>query len=245
MAIPRLDPVFSRGCIVAGRGWVGASARAGAQAEPAIELLRIPALPGAALPGDADIIILPGSKATIADLAALRAVGFDIDIAAHRRRGGMILGMCGGYQMLGRVIRDPGGIEGPAGEVQGVGLLDVETVLCGDKRLESVNGRTLDGIPVTGYEMHMGVTSGPDCKLPFAQLDDGSPEGAMSIDTHVVGTYMHGLFTDDRQRSAWLARFTAGPIEVEYETLITHTLEQLAALLAMNIDLDRLLKLAR
>jgi adenosylcobyric acid synthase len=215
------------------------------EAEPAIELLRIPALPGASLPGDADLIILPGSKATIADLAALRAVGFDIDIAAHKRRGGMILGMCGGYQMLGRIIRDPDGIEGPAGDAAGLGLLDVETVLKGDKRLLSVSGRTCDGIPVTGYEMHLGVTSGPDCKFPFARLADGSAEGAMSVDAQVIGTYMHGLFTDDRQRSAWLARFSAGPMPIEHETLIAHSLAKLAALLEMNIDLDRLLSLAR
>jgi adenosylcobyric acid synthase len=215
------------------------------EAEPTIELLRIPALPGAALPGDADLIILPGSKATITDLAALRAVGFDIDIAAHKRRGGTILGMCGGYQMLGRVIRDPDGIEGPAGEVQGLGLLNVETVLCGDKRLQFVNGRTTDGIPVAGYEMHMGLTSGPDCALPFARLDDGSSEGAMSPDAQVIGTYMHGLFSDDRQRAAWLARFTAGPIAIEHETLIEQTFARLAAHLAMHVDLDRLLSLAR
>ena len=215
------------------------------EAEPAVEVLRIPALPGAALPGDADLIILPGSKATIADLAALREVGFDIDIAAHKRRGGMILGMCGGFQMLGRVIRDPAGIEGPVGDAQGLGLLDVETVLGGDKRLESVTGRTLDGIPVAGYEMHMGVTSGPDCKLPFARLADGSPEGAVSIDAKVFGTYLHGLFADDRQRAAWLARFTAGQTTVEHEVLIAHTLAQLAELLARNVDLDRLLSLAR
>jgi adenosylcobyric acid synthase len=215
------------------------------EAEPAVELLRIPALPGAALPGDADLIILPGSKATIADLAALREVGFDIDIAAHKRRGGMILGMCGGYQMLGRVIRDPDGIEGPAGAAQGLGLLDVETVLGGDKRLKLVSGRTLDGIPVSGYEMHMGMTSGPACSPPFAWLADGSPEGAMSTDAQVFGTYMHGVFADDRQRAAWLARFSAGPLAIEHEVLIEHTLAQLAALLAMNVDLDRLLKLAR
>jgi adenosylcobyric acid synthase len=213
------------------------------EAEPAVEVVRV--RPGAALPGDADIVILPGSKATIADLAALRAAGFDVDIAAHRRRGGMILGLCGGYQMLGRVIRDPAGIEGHPGEAQGLGLLDVETVLSADKRLEPVRGTSHDGIPVAGYEMHMGVTSGPDCALPFAHLADGTREGAVSIDRQVIGTYMHGLFSDDRQRSAWLVRFSAGPIAIEYEVLITETLERLASHLAVHIDLDRLLSLSR
>ena len=100
-----------------------------------VDLVRV--RPGAALPGDADLVVLPGSKATIADLAALRAAGFDIDIAAHRRRGGMVLGLCGGYQMLGRTIADPDGIEGPPATVEGLGLLDVETTLSSDKRLEA------------------------------------------------------------------------------------------------------------
>jgi adenosylcobyric acid synthase len=213
------------------------------EAEPAIELVRV--RPGAALPGGADLIILPGSKATIADLAALREAGFDLEIALHRRRGGMILGLCGGYQMLGRVIRDPIGIEGPPGEAQGLGLLDVETVLSTDKRLEPVNGTTHDGVAVAGYEMHMGVSSGPDCARPFAHLADATPEGAMSADGQVIGTYMHGLFSDDRQRLAWLKRFLAGSTAIHYEAMIAETLERLAAHLAMHIDLDRLLSLSR
>jgi adenosylcobyric acid synthase len=213
------------------------------EAEPAVEVVRV--RPGAALPRDADLVILPGSKATIADLTALREAGFDLEIALHRRRGGMILGLCGGYQMLGRVIRDPSGIEGPAGEAEGLGLLDVETVVSADKRLEPVNGTTYDGNPVTGYEMHMGVTAGPDCARPFAHLADGTPEGAVSTDRQVIGTYMHGLFSDDRQRSAWLVRFLAGSTAINYEVWLTHTLQQLAALMAMHIDLDRLLSLSR
>jgi adenosylcobyric acid synthase len=213
------------------------------EAEPAVELMLV--RPGSALPGDADLVILPGSKATIADLAALRAAGFDVDIAAHRRRGGIILGLCGGYQMLGRVIRDPVGIEGPPGEAQGLGLLDVETVMSADKRLEPVSGRSQDGLPVSGYEMHMGVTSGPDCARPFVRFTDGRPDGAVSIDRQVIGTYMHGLFSDDRQRAAWLKLLESGPSSINYEILITQTLEQLAAHLAMHIDLDRLLSLSR
>ena len=213
------------------------------EAEPAVELVRV--RPGAALPGDADLLVLPGSKATIADLAALRAAGFDTDIAAHRRRGGMILGLCGGYQMLGGAIRDPAGIEGAPGTALGLGLLAVETVLSADKRLEPVRGTTGDGIPVAGYEMHMGVTQGPDCARPFARLADGSPEGAVSADGRVIGTYMHGMFCDDRQRSAWLTRFAAGPATIGYDGLIERTLDRLAAHLAQHIDLDRLLSLSR
>jgi adenosylcobyric acid synthase len=212
-------------------------------AEPQIELVRV--RPGAALPGDADLIVLPGSKATIADLAALRAAGFDIDIAAHRRRGGMILGLCGGYQMLGRSIADPGGIEGPAATAAGLGLLDVATTLSDEKRLESVRGSTRDGAPFTGYEMHMGVTAGPDCVRPFARLADGAPEGAISADGLVIGTYVHGLFADDRQRAAWLHRFAAGAPTIAYDDLVERVLDDLAAHLAAHLDLDRLLSLAR
>src|ERR1700732_4244415 len=147
-------------------------------AEPAVELIRV--RPGMALPGDADLILLAGSTATIADLEALRAAGFHIDIAAHRRRGGMVLGLCGGYQMLGRSIADPGGIEGAPATVEGLGLLDVATILSNDKRLEPVSGTTSDGVSFTGYEMHMGMTDGKDRARPFARLADGSPEGAVS-----------------------------------------------------------------
>jgi adenosylcobyric acid synthase len=211
--------------------------------EPEVELVRV--RPGAALPGDADLIVLPGSKATIADLAALRAAGFDIDIAAHRRRGGMVLGLCGGFQMLGRTIADPGGIEGLPTAVDGLGFLDVATTLANDKRLEAVHGTTSDGAPFAGYEMHMGVTAGPDCARPFAHLADGTPEGAVSADGRVLGTYVHGLFADDRQRAAWLARFAAGAANIAYDDLVERTLDAFAAHLAAHLDLDRLLTLAR
>jgi adenosylcobyric acid synthase len=211
-------------------------------AEPDVELIRV--RPGAALPGDADLIVLPGSKATIADLAAVRAAGFDIDIAAHRRRGGMILGLCGGYQMLGRSVADPAGVEGPPATVEGLSLLDVATTLSAEKRLEPVRGTSGDGAPFAGYEMHMGVTEGPDCARPFGQLRDGSPEGAMSADGRVVGTYVHGLFGDDRQRAAWLARFAA-TATIRYDDLLERTLDALAAHLESHLNISRLLTLAR
>jgi adenosylcobyric acid synthase len=212
------------------------------EAEPEVELIRV--RPGAALPGDADLVVLPGSKATIADLAALRATGFDIDIAAHRRRGGMILGLCGGYQMLGRRLADPDGVEGPAATVDGLGLLDVTTTLSPQKRLEPVRCTSGDGTPFAGYEMHMGVTQGPDCTRPFARVLDGTPEGAMSADGRVVGTYVHGLFADDRQRAGWLERFAA-TATIRYDDLVERTLDALAAHLETHLHIDRLLTLAR
>jgi adenosylcobyric acid synthase len=212
-------------------------------AEPTVDLVRV--RPGSAIPGDVDLVILPGSKTTIADLAALRAGGLHVDIAAHVRRSGMVIGLCGGYQMLGNTIRDPTGIEGPPGDVMGLGLLDVDTVLSPEKRLESVRGTTGDGISFSGYEMHMGVTEGADRGRPFARLADGSSEGAISADGRVIGTYIHGLFADDRQRAAWLGRFAAGAGTIAYDHLIDETLDRLAAHLAAHIDLDRLLTLSR
>ena len=213
------------------------------EAESNIDLIRIH--PGSALPGDIDLVILPGSKTTIAALAALRESGFDIDIAAHVRRGGTVLGLCGGYQMLGRTVADPDGIEGPAGSVPGLGLLDVETMLTADKTLTNAKGTTTDGISFSGYEMHMGITKGADCARPFAHLADGTPEGAVSANGRVVGTYIHGLFADDRQRAAWLSRLGAGPTTVAYDELVEATLDRLAKHLTTFIDLDRLLSLAR
>ncbi len=138
-----------------------------------------------------------------------------------------MLGLCGGYQMLGRSIADPDGIEGPAGTVPGLGLLDVETVLSGEKRLAAVSGETTDGIAFSGYEMHMGVTEGQGrarlCRI------GGAPEGAVSADGRIIGTYAHGLFTDDRQRTAWPERLGAGPAQVPYEDGVEATLDALAA----------------
>ena len=211
-------------------------------AEPEVDVIRV--RPGTALPGDADLIVLPGSKATIADLTALRAAGFDIDIAAHRRRGGVILGLCGGYQMLGHSIADPEGIEGPPTQVEGLGLLDVATTLSAEKRLEPVRGATNDGAPFTGYEMHMGVTEGPIAHSPLrgSQTDRQTAPFRRTAGSSVP-TCM-GLFADDRQRAAWLSRF-GGTATITYDVSLENTLDALAAHLAAHLDLDRLLTLAK
>src|SRR5690606_30316424 len=138
------------------------------ETEPDVDLIRL--RPDQTIPGDCDLVLLVGSKATIADLQVLKASGLDIDIRAHVRRGGRVLGLCGGYQMLGRTISDPEGIEGEPGAIEGLGLLDVDTVLSGDKRLEAVAGQSFDGEPLQGYEMHIGRTTGPDCARPLANL---------------------------------------------------------------------------
>jgi adenosylcobyric acid synthase len=212
-------------------------------AEPGVTLIM--AEPGRPLP-PADLIVLPGSKATIADLKALRARGWDIDILAHHRQGRPVLGLCGGYQILGRTIADPDGIEGPAGSVAGLGLLEVDTVLTPDKRLVEVQGHSLgDGKPFHGYEMHMGRTDGPDTARAVVAFADGRRDGATSADGLVTGTYVHGLFADDAQRAAWLTRFGSAASGLNHGHLIEATLDALAAHLETHIDIDRLLGLAR
>jgi adenosylcobyric acid synthase len=212
-------------------------------AEPSVSLSLLQ--PGTPLPAGCDLVILPGSKATIADLAALRAEGWDSDIIAHRRRGGAVLGLCGGYQMLGTRISDPEGVEGPAASVAGLGLLAAETVLIGDKRLAMATGVTLgDGVPFRGYEMHVGRTEGPDLARPLLRLADGRLDGAVSSDGLVCGTYVHGLFADDRQRAAWLTRFGAATAPRSYEVEVEAALNALAAHLEAHIDIGLLLSLA-
>jgi adenosylcobyric acid synthase len=209
------------------------------ESEDDVDLVRV--WPGAALPGDAALVLLLGSKSTISDLKALKAAGFDLDIASHVRRGGHVLGLCGGYQMLGRKIADPESIEGPPGEVEGLGLLNVATTLSGEKTLLAVAGETSDGIPFKGYEMHMGVTEGSDTGRPFAHLSDGRADGAASASGRVSGTYVHGLFADDRQRAAWLSRLGGAASGHDYEAGVEETLDTLARHLERHIDLDRLL----
>jgi adenosylcobyric acid synthase len=200
--------------------------------------------PGEPIPGDAVLVILPGSKATIADLAALRDAGWDIDLKAHVRRGGHILGICGGYQMLGRRISDPAGIEGPAGGVDGLGLLEVDTVLEGDKVLVETSGEVVDGaVPFKGYEMHIGRTTGTP--RPLLRLANGKHDGATNDSGTVAGCYIHGLLSDDRQRQHWLKRIGVTGSALDYEADVDATLDRLADHIEKHLDCDRLLALAR
>ena len=212
-------------------------------AEPAVELVMVPRR--RPLPRDAALVILPGSKATLADLAVLRQEGWDIDILAHRRQGGHVLGLCGGFQMLGRRIADPEGLEGPAGAASGLGLLDIETVLGNGKRLAEGSGVDIvSGESVRGYEIHLGVTTGPGLARPMLRLGN-RPDGAVSEDGRVAGCYLHGLFTGDGFRAAFLERLGAAPSGFAYEAAIEATLDRLAAHLEQSLDLDALLAASR
>ena len=210
--------------------------------DPGVDLVFVG--PHQPVPGDTALVILPGSKATIADLAALRDYGWDVDLSAHLRRGGAVLGICGGYQMLGRKVSDPHGIEGPPSTVEGLGLLDVETVLEGDKILVETSGQTVaSGVPFKGYEMHIGRTTG--AVTPLLKLHDGKLDGAISDDGRVAGCYIHGLLADDRQRQHWLQRIGARASGFLYEPEVEATLDLLADHLEKHVDCDRLLALAR
>jgi adenosylcobyric acid synthase len=210
--------------------------------EPAVKLVFV--RPGEPIPGDADVVILPGSKSTIGDLAFLRAQGWDIDIKAHVRRGGHLLGLCGGYQMLGNSIADPDGVDGRPGTVEGLGLLDITTTMRGDKSTTLVDGvHCATGAAVAGYEIHLGHSVGADCARPLLTLD-GRADGASSADGRVQGTYVHGLFSGDAFRKAWLANLGIAST-LAYETRIETALDGLADHLEAHLDIDQLLKIAR
>jgi len=201
--------------------------------------------PGRALPGDADLVLIPGSKSTIADLADFRAQGWDIDLQAHIRRGGHVLGVCGGYQMLGQEIVDADGIEGPAGRYPGLGLLDVTTAMSPQKNLRHTDAVYLaTGDVVRGYEIHIGETDGPDCANAWLQVGDRF-EGAASANGRIKGCYLHGLFSSDSFRRAYLAELGGQAGNTSYDETLETALDDLAAHIERHIDLDLLLSLAR
>lgn len=202
--------------------------------------------PGQAIPGDAHAVILAGSKSVIADLRGVKENDWDVDIKAHLNRGGLVVGLCGGYQMLGLRICDPQGVEGPAAEELGLGLLDVETVLADDKALEHVHGTEAStGLAVSGYEMHLGLTEGPDRRRPWLHLDGGREDGAVSKSGLVMGSYVHGLFASDDFRHSFLARLRVGRTGgAAYDAGVEQALDDLADHLEQCLDLDALLGLS-
>jgi adenosylcobyric acid synthase len=205
--------------------------------------------PGEPLPLDADLVLLPGSKSTIADLQFLREQGWDQDLMTLRRHGKSVIGLCGGYQMLGKYIHDPDGIEGMAGRVDGLGLLDIETTLTEQKTLTHTTGiETRTGAAISGYEIHLGQTTGADTAQPMvdhiAGRDGKTADGAISPDGQVAGCYMHGLFASDTFRSAWLNRHGKASSQIVFDQQIDTTLDQLANHLAVHADLDAIARIA-
>ena len=211
--------------------------------EPGVDFHWIP--PGRPLPRDADVVILFGTKSTLGDLKFLRSQGWDHDILAHARTGGRVLGLCGGYQMLGSRIDDEEGIDGRPGQEPGLGLLDVHTEMSGSKAVRPVEGHCVStGLPVTGYEIHVGRTTGKDCKLPMFDLD-GRADGARSADGLIEGSYVHGVFTEDEFRSAWLGRAgAAGRSSLDYGAAVEAALDAWADGVERAVDVDALLACA-
>ena len=212
-------------------------------AEPDVCVEFVPA--GSALPGDADLIVIPGSKSSVADLLFLREQGWHIDIAAHVRRGGWVVGVCAGFQMLGKEVCDPQALEGDTTHAEGLGLLDVATRIGGDKTLCAANGiDCASGLPISGYEMHMGVTAGAGLERPMLTLE-GAAHGAISADAQIMGCYLHGLFAADAFREHFLRRLRSRAVSgTAYEAGVEATLDALAEHLATHIDLDRMLEVA-
>ncbi len=209
--------------------------------EPGVSVEIVPA--GRPLPGDADLILLPGSKSTIGDLKYFRTQGWDVDLYAHVRRGGHVLGLCGGYQMLGKTISDPDGVDGRPGDVEGLGLLDVHTVMAGEKSVRLTTAKALpNGEPVNGYEIHMGRTDGPDCSRAWLEVER-RPEGAASSDGRIRGSYLHGMFSSDQFRASYLAGLGVKS-ESAYEDGVEETLNALADHLEKHMNLDQLLSLS-
>ncbi|MCT2539835.1 cobyric acid synthase [Sedimentimonas flavescens] len=213
------------------------------KAEPGVDLVMVRA--GETIPCDAQLVIIPGSKSTRGDLEFLRAQGWDIDLMAHYRRGGHVLGICGGYQMLGRVVRDPGGIEGAPGETAGLGLLDVETEMTPDKRLTRTRAvHAASGLEVEGYEIHIGRTEGPDRARAFAKVE-GQPEGAISACGRVTGSYLHGLFAADAFRAAFLGQIGIAASGLSHSSGVEAALDALADHVEAHLDVAGILSLAR
>jgi adenosylcobyric acid synthase len=210
--------------------------------EPSVHLTFV--RPGEPIPADVDVIIVPGTKSTMGDLAFLMQQGWDIDIKAHVRHGGHVLGLCGGYQLLGRSIADPLGTDGAPGSAPGLELLDIETVMSTDKTTRPVRGlHRASNTAIEGYEIHLGASEGPDCARPMLTID-GRPDGATSPDGRVQGTYVHGLFASDAFRRAWLASFGAAS-SIAYDSRIEQALDALADHLEGHVDVEAVIAIAR
>ena len=211
--------------------------------EPGVDVVMVRA--GERIPADAAAIVIPGSKSTIADLIRFRENGWDREIAAHVARGGQVVGVCGGYQMLGKQVRDPLGIEGDIRETEGLGLLDVVTEMAPEKRVETVSARSpVFGVDLTGYEIHLGVTAGPDCARPAA-LIDGKPDGAVSEDGRIFGTYLHGLFDSGAFRAAWLDSLGIVSDGGDHRSRVEAALDEIAGEMERHLDVEAILQAAR
>ena len=202
--------------------------------------------PGSAIPRSADAIVLCGTKSTVSELEFVRSQGWHHDVISHARNGGYVLGVCGGFQMLGHDVRDPDGVDGPPASARGLGLLDMSTTMVAQKTVRRAKGRcAISGTPVCGYEIHSGQTAGPGLQHPMLHLESG-PDGARNENGRIEGTYLHGLLANDNYRRDWLRRLGARPDpSIAYLPELEKVLDEVADALALDIDVDGLLGCAQ
>lgn len=207
--------------------------------EPGVELGFVP--PGHIIPQDVNAIIIPGTKSAMGDLAFMREQGWDHDIIAFARNGGRVLGVCGGYQLLGQSIHDPDGVDGNAGSTLALGLLNVNTHMHAEKQTCEATGLCMrSNLPLSGYEIHVGISTGPDTHRPMATINDHA-DGAISESGNVEGTYLHGLFSNDQFRSWWLESIKTGSSsQFNYESFVEKELDNLADGIEKSLDVEAL-----
>lgn len=211
--------------------------------DPQVHFQFVP--PGQPLPRDADLVIVFGTKSTLGDLQFLKDQGWDHDIIAHARCGGRVLGICGGYQMLGRRVVDECGTDGTPGEADGLGLLNIETRMNGEKTVRRVSGVCArSGVELSGYEIHVGESYGPDCGRAMTQID-GADDGARSPNGLISGTYVHGLLSGDEYRRNFLNEIVSYESSYVYSDVVDDALNELADGLENSLDTDRLFASAR
>ncbi|MEM7078969.1 MAG: cobyric acid synthase [Pseudomonadota bacterium] len=212
--------------------------------DPAVSFEFIP--PGQPLPRDAGAILLLGTKSTMADLAFLRAQGWDHDIHAHARNGGLVMGICGGYQMLGKTIHDPDKVDGNTVEAAGLGLLDISTRMTASKQVRPVEATcAASGSKLSAYEIHLGESTGADTARPLFSVDQAS-DGAQSLSGRVQGTYLHGIFSNDAYRARWLGQLRGGHVSTgAYQDIVEAALDELASQMREHCDVPALLDSAK
>ncbi|MEO1749413.1 MAG: cobyric acid synthase CobQ, partial [Pseudomonadota bacterium] len=178
------------------------------------------------------------------DMQRFAELGWDREIQRAANSGAMIVGLCGGYQMLGKHIADPDGIEGAAATIEGLGLLDVSTVMQPEKTVRNTHATSVDGShPLIGYEIHLGETRGPDCDRPVVKIEDRF-DGASTLGGKVFGTYLHGLFDSGAYRKAFLKRLGVASTGVDHRQNIEEALDELAAAMEQVLDIDAMLDVA-
>ena len=208
--------------------------------EQSVEVTFVP--PGTPLPQDTDLIILAGTKSSLSDMKFLIDQGWDIDIKSHVRHGGAVLGLCGGYQMLGLHLFDPDSTDGNLTNQKGLGLLDVHTCMYPEKTVQNLKGITAEGHSFEGYEIHVGQTEGADTSRPFITID-GVPHGASAESKPIWGCYLHGLFANDDFRASFLKRFSIAASSAHYRKTVDKALDDIAASFEEHLDIDAMLEL--